>query len=375
MRIFKIILILLVTSTISFGQNKNEKTKGVLDSRNSKSEIAKPVNKIDSIKPKVISTKETVIPIEPKRDAKIILVKDESGTDYPKYLLPIFTLLLGIVINKLLDKYTNAIKIKRAGERWIVELRSLEDPIKSQIESLKSFKELLAKEDLTPSTLSIYSAINGEVFKSLDKNDLIKYIEQKNGKPWYKLPFFRKDETKREEYHKIVKISNKTHGHISILVHQFELIKERFERYLQGTSTYTTSLTKNLQIFNRAFAMYGVELEKEGNFDMSTDVRYKPLGDLFMAYIHPHLNDGKYNPIILEKNFFFPVVQVLSQFRLDDRIIPLASAATACLNDIAGLKMEKVYMTENATTLITRYNEQLEDLNPLINEIDGTTKL
>lgn len=373
MKIYKIILILIVASTISFGQSKNKKTK--TDLGKPKSEIAKPIAKIDSIKPKVISTKETVIPIEPKRDAKIILIKEESGTDYPKYLLPIFTLLLGIVINKLLDKYTNAIKIKRAGERWIVELRSLEDPIKAQIESLESFKELLSKEDLTPPTLSIYSAINGEVFKSLDKNDLIKYIEQKNGKPWYKRPFFRKDDTKREEYHKIVKISNKTHGHISILVHQFELIKERFERYLQGTSTYTTSLTKNLQIFNRAFAMYGVELEKEGNFDMSTDVRYKPLGDLFMAYIQPHLNDGKYNPIILEKDFFLPVVQVLSQFRLDDRIIPLASAATACLNDIAGLKMEKVYITENATTLITRYNEQLEDLNPLINEIDGTTKL
>ncbi|WP_396142229.1 hypothetical protein [Flavobacterium sp.] len=379
----KSIIVSFLFITVIIGHTK-EKDNKLVDTSQNKKTIAsnsksqsKAKNlttisklKIDTLESKYLNKNEAIIPVEPNKNTKIILVKEKNETDYPKYLLPIFTLLLGILINKLLDKYTDRIKIKKAGERWIVELRSTEEPIKAQIESLETFIELLSNQENEHPTLSIFTAINGEVFKSLDKNDLIKYIEQKNEKKWYQLPLYREDILKREEYKKIVEISNKTHGHISILVHQFEMIKEKWDSYLTGTSTHTTAFTKDLQIFNKETTIYSVSLEKEGA-NMDTDSRFKPLFDLYMAYIYPHRETGKYNPLILETHYFLPIIKFLTPLRLDERTIPLASAATSCLNDIAGIKMEKTYMIENANTLIRRYKEQLEDLNPLINEIEG----
>ncbi len=366
MKFFKTLLVLILISSTSFGQIK--KNEGITKDSN-KNKAISDSNLIS--KSKKSNSKETLIPIEPNRDTKIILVKEKGETDYPKYLLPIFTLLLGIAINKILDRLADRKKTKRTGERWIVELRSTEEPIKEQITSLKEFKEGLENQNFEHPRLSIFTAINGELFKSLDKNDLIKYIELKNKKPWYKKPYATNKKAKLEEYKKIIKISNRTHGHISILVHQFEMIKEKFQSYLSGTSNHTTSFSKNLQIFIKSLQTYNLEIEKEGA-NMNTDARVKPIFDLYMIHIHAHRNDGKYNPFTLETNFFIPVLGILTPFRMDERTIPLTSSITACLNDIAGIKMEKIYMIENTTTLIKRYEELLEDLNPIINEIDGT---
>jgi len=132
---------------------------------------------------------------------KVILVKEKSKIDFLKYLLPIFTLILGIAIKEIMDKWSNKKKLRKSGERWIAELRSLEEPIEKQIESLQEFLQEHEKEEFSIPRLQVYSSLSGEIFKSLDKNDLIKYIELNNNK---------------SDFKEIVKISNRTNGYVSV---------------------------------------------------------------------------------------------------------------------------------------------------------------
>lgn len=294
------------------------------------------------------------IPVDIGEIIKVILIKEKSGFDFLKYLLPIFTLILGILIKEVMDRRSEKKRIKKSGERWIAELQSLHNPIKKQIESLKSFLKELEKEDFQPHKFQVYTSLSGEVFKSLDKNDLIKFIELRN---------------KKSPFGDVVKISNNVHGNISILVHLHETIQNKFERYQDVTSKYTTFLTKSLQAFHRAFRKYGVEIEKEIGASPIEDPQYKLIADLYLTEIYPNLEDGNFNPFVLEKEFYRPLVDILADLRSDERTDDLYFAVHSALNDIKGIKMERGYMMKITKKILQRYNEQLSALKIIIADI------
>jgi hypothetical protein len=66
-----------------------------------------------------------------------------------------------------------------------------------------------------------------------------------------------------------------------------------------------------------------------------------------------------------------PIVSILSHLRLDPLVKDLAEASTACLHSIKGIEMEMYYLATNLKTLIRYYKELLEDLNPIIDSING----
>jgi hypothetical protein len=317
----------------------------------------------DSIRPKIdsdtvtleIDENELVIPIQDDVLTKIVMVKEKSTADWLNYLLPIFTLFLGIWVKGYLEKRSNKNKIKKSGERWIAELRSLKEPLEQQIESLQNFQTENNTDEFEIPNLGLYSAVNGEVFKSLDKSELIKFIELKN---------------KKLDFKKVIKISNRTNGYISILEHLHKTVNEKFDNYLAGISKYTSEFTKNIQAFNLAFADYGVALEKETGGDPFNDPRYQPLADLFTKYIIPHLTDGRFNPYVLDEHFFLPSVNILSHYRLEPQTKPLINVITACLSSIKAIRAEKEYITENIKALITLYQKQLDDLDDITSQLE-----
>ncbi|PKH49535.1 hypothetical protein CXF68_01995 [Tenacibaculum sp. Bg11-29] len=297
---------------------------------------------------------ELTIPISKDNLTKVVMVKEKTKVDWLKYLLPILTLLLGIWVKGIIEKRSDKKKIIKSGERWIAELRSLEEPIKKQIQSLDEYSEELKKEDFKIRNLELYSSLSGEVFKSLDKNELIIYIELNN---------------KKKVFEEIVKISNSTNGYVSILEHLYETLREKFNRYLSGTSKHTTSLSLSLQEFSSAFKDYGVELEKESNSDPLNDPRYIPIADLHSAQIMPYLRAGNFNPFVLRREFFLPLVEIMAHLRLDPRTKGIASAMTKGLNAIKGIELEKDYMSKNLESIIKQYKGQLTELEKLINKI------
>ena len=286
--------------------------------------------------------------------SKIIIVKEKNSLEILKYIIPILTLLLGIWLNKIFDKRATNKRIKRAGNRWVAELRSLEESLKKQIESLDKFLKNRKKDSFGPTDLSIYASLNGEVFKSLNKDDLLKFIEYRN---------------KDKDFKTVVKISNTVHGYVSVLTFLHETIKIKFQEFLDNTSKYIESLTQNLQSLLIAFSDYSLSIEKELNKDPKDDPRFKPILKLFSDQIIPKMEKGDYNPFELERKFFLPLLKILSDLRMDERTKELSISVSNCFNDIKGMKMENIYIIQNVTKIKGHYKEQLNDLEKIIYEI------
>ena len=203
--------------------------------------------------------------------------------------------------------------------------------------------------------LTILSILSCEIFKSLDKSELLRYIE-----------------IKRKVTHAVaVHISNRTHGFISVLSNLYDVLIAKFNLCLTETSKHSTSFSRNLQAFMREFANFHVLLELELGGDPIQNKHYKAILDLISSEIMPHYNDGEYDVFKLQSDFFLPVLKILSELRLDERSKPLALAANSCLNDVKGISMEKGYLSENIETVITKYNEQAKEIKKVVQDIEG----
>lgn len=275
-----------------------------------------------------------------------------------KDILPIITLLLGIGINKLLDRLKDTNRINKAGERWVAELRGLENPIQQQIDLLNALLNEDSEDRYDISELEILSTLNCEIFKSLDKSELYKYIKRH----------------KYNDYDKVTKTSNQTHGLISILIHLHESLKDKFKEYLSGVSQHTGTANRNLQQLSQAFAWYGADLEMELGGNPVNDPRYRPILDLFNQYIEPHREDGAYDLYQLQSDFFWPLILFLAHLRHDDRARNMSNFASECFNAIKGIRMEKRYWRENVSKISGRYTENLAGLKEVVVNIEQWKK-
>jgi len=286
---------------------------------------------------------------------KVIIPKQESQSDNFKYIFPIITLLLGIGINKGLDFFSDRRKTKKTGERWAAEIRCLEKPISNQILALEIFRNEHQKEKWDIPDLEIQTILNCEIFKSLDKAELIKYIKTIKGK----------------SFGEAILTSNSIHGFISILTSNYELLQKKFDEYLTARSSYTTEYSKSLQSLMRAFANYQVALENElQKQDLTGEPRFEPIAHLFDTQILPHYVSGDYDIYVLEREFFRPLVEILAHLRHDPKINEMSEAISNCLSNSKAIKMEKSYLTENLVTLTLRYGEALKEMPEILKTLE-----
>lgn len=293
----------------------------------------------------------------PLETVKVFIKDEPTKSNWFKDILPILTLLLGIFINRGIDFFATRKRTKKHGERWIAELNSLTDPITKQVEYLSAFKQEHDKEKFDIPKLNVVSILDGESFNSLDKSELIKFLEK-----------FR-----HNKYEQAIRLSNRVNIFISILKNHLKNLHLKFDDYLKGTSLHTTNLSKHLQDFLQRFAYYGVQLEKELNGDPLNDPRYKPIFDLVNAEIYPYMTQGNYDIYKLENSFLVPMFQVLGQNRLDERIFPMAESVRGCINCIKGIKMEKRYFSDNLQTIIERYTEEQGQLKEILEDLSKKT--
>ncbi|MFN8395912.1 MAG: hypothetical protein U0176_14845 [Bacteroidia bacterium] len=258
------------------------------------------------------------------------------------YILPVFTLLLGILVNRSIDRITDRKRIKRAGKRWIAELNCLESPIQIQVKYLTDFLAIHNQEKFEVPVLNAVQILDCEAFLSLDKADFLEYIER----------------VKRKKYEEAVSISNRIMVFVSILRNLLLTTKTKFETYLHETSGHTTNLSKNLQTLLKQFAEYSIQLEAELKSDPTNDPRYKPILELFGKEILPRMESGNFDPYSMETDFCIPLLRVLSTLRLGQKTFPMAQTTSDCLNCIKGIKMEKQYLKENFETIIKLYQEE-----------------
>ncbi len=285
----------------------------------------------------------------------VYIIKEATESSPFKDVLPVLTLVLGIAINKLLDWIKDKKKITKAGERWVAEIRGLESPIGQQIDLLKESLEQELEKKYSYSNLPIVSTLDCEIFKSLDKSDLLKFIDRHN----------------KNNYRKTVTLSNQTHGFISILMRLHSTLEEKYNDYIKGTSQHISTTNENLQELSRNFAHYGVAFERELGKDPMNDQGYRPILDLFIKYIEPHRKDGAFDLFELDEFFFKPLTYIFATLRHDERTKAMADATLGCVNGIKGIRMEKHYWAENTKSIIHLYQEQLKALPAIADSIEN----
>lgn len=291
-------------------------------------------------------------------DIKIVLIDKNEKSDWKgdllKYIVPVLTLLLGIVINRALDRYKDKKKTIEVGERWIAELRAWQEPIQQQIEQLDELISTHQEDSYDLPELVVVTGMDGEVFKSLDKSELLQFIKRKYPK-----------NTDTEN----IKISNSTHGLVNIFANLHEALKSKFNDYLNGRSKYIAEVNENLQKLTAAFNKYGVELEKEfGGDPVSHSHHYKVMFELFLNHLY---NENRAGIFELKEVFFLPLIAILGELRTDERTESIGAYTRSCLHNIKGLEMENKYWKENMILITERYKEHVASISIIADRIEN----
>lgn len=351
---YLLFLLLVYTSVSSQNPNVSSQTNTQVLSDTA----AKPL-KLDSVKVKAGDT--ILVPQQENFEQSqnlIIKIEEDKRFEIWSVLIPIFSLVLGVFLDRWSNRWTEKKLMKKSGKRWVAELRSLEEPIKKQITALTTMKSQLEKEVHEPPNLTIITGLDCQVFNSMDKSQLLRFIELEKSK------FMS-----QSNFQEVVKISNNIHGFISIMANNHDSLVKKFNEFLMGISKHTTSLSENLQILCREFAHYGNAIIQQGQ-DPTRNPYFKVMDDLFASEILPKMETGDYDIYVLRDTFFTPLKSALINLRSDNRTIKISDSVSKCLNDIAGIVMEKRYMTENLSILISRYGDGLEELPSVIKNLE-----
>lgn len=343
-KILTIIIAFTFLSSVSQIPKKEKDSTFVQDTVLAKTKQTILLNKKDSLN----------IGIEDDQKEILIQFIEPEKTDYFKYIFPILTLLLGIGVNRFIDYLTNNKKIKKTAKRWIIELQNLKRPLDRQISFIEDFLVEHKKEEFKMPNLKVETYLEGESFKSLDKTDLLKYLER----------------FKKKKYEVAIEDVNQINSYVTVVRHHYTTLKEKYIEYKNGTSHHVTNLSKDLQELLKAFAFYGSELEQELNADPLNDPRYRPILDLFDSEVRPYMQDGNYDVFKLEKDFFIPLLSILANFRFDKRTHNMTESVRNCINEIKGIKMEKHYLTVNFENIKTRLEENKSELEKIHQRIE-----
>lgn len=273
---------------------------------------------------------------------KFILMQNDEKIDYFKYIFPIITLIIGIGINRLIDYRNDIKKIKKSGKRWLSELQVLKNPISYQIENIDEFliEHNNQEKHILPSP-KLVTTLNCEVFNSLDKSELVEFLER----------------FKKYNFHEAVEYSNEINGLVSLLKSTYINFRTIFEDYKINVSRHNEAVSRHLQSLMKEFIQYGIQLEKELEKDPINDPRYKQIYDLMELEILPYQENNDFDLYKLEKDFFKPLITILSRLRNDDRTYMMFDYARNGIIEIKAIKMEKYYLDVNFKNIKKSYLE------------------
>lgn len=315
-----------------------------------------------------LSKKPESILIKENDTTKAILAKEkDSTTKFTKLLPLIFTvtgLIVGFLMNRFYEWYMNRKKIMKSGKRWNIELKTLEEPLKDQIKYIEEFEISVAKREWKYNSLELMTTINSQRFSSLDKNDLMDYIDNLYKFPWYRRLFISEAKN-QEQYNKAVKLSNHIHGFIDVLSHNFEMLNNKWNEFQDGISTTTKKLNQDMESFNIQFNTLNFEIRND-TLKIYNKSDYSSFFNLYFQFISMLQQNPNYNMHNFQKDFLDPAIKELAKFAKDQRILPIAASISVLSNDLRAINGEKDYVLDNMKELIIRYNKSLESLSTII---------
>lgn len=355
---FLILSLLILFCSCNISSTFATVTKLEADTCSAKLETNGNKNTVDS-KGNISSENEPLLANNSEPETK----KENSG-DSALFtaILTIVSVIIGILIEKGIESWNEKKRMEKSGKRWVSEIQLLENTFDLQKQALIQYKDELSDDVFNCPNPHLYSALNGEAFKQLNKSDLIEYIRYKN---------------KKLDDNKIIQISTYVNGYANKITSIYEDIIKKFNLFVDKSSSYTDSFSRNMQKFNNAFAHFSVKLEvKLGIADITVNPIFQPLYELYMEHFAPHLEDSQFDPFKLEIHFFIPMMNYMAEnYRSDLDAIPLTDAMTGCLIDIKALKLERRYMKDNINQTVNFYQELQEELPNIVLSINNYNEL
>lgn len=356
------IFLLILALVIIFSRCGAEKIKIISPATN----LIKKNNKTSSKKPVIVKkanakdNKEILYAGKAAGDEKNIeiLLKNTSSSTWFKDLLPIFTLLLGIALKELIDNFSSRKRTRKIGKRWKAELEILVKPLEKQVNEIKNSVEHHKEKHNDPPRLVSIASLDCENFESLDKTELLNYINR----------YFIKD------YVKAVSLAGRINLQISIIKSNSKSLKERYLASLEDAGKRHDKLNSNFQELIQSLHVYkNVLLNTEGMDGINGD-KFKTIDILYGEQVFPHIQDGKFDYLKLESAFFTPLINELDRLSSDERTKEMASYTRKCLDNVAGIKMEGVYFTSNMNNHIKYFEQDIQELKKILIELDNTNK-
>lgn len=255
----------------------------------------------------------------------------ESPSAFDRIVLPIIMLVLGVLIDRLVQIFVDRHRIKQNGKRWKRELLSYIPIVSKQINEIESFIiEYCNKPeryDIPP--LTTFQMLRGSIFESLSKEDLYSYLERKND-----------DVDVQERYNKILSF-------IATLDMAYAQLNDSFHRFCESAG-------KQIAKFNKAQFCYSKILYDVSDYVPSAmdKAAYNELSRLYTVAFgnHPDVN-----PLKLEESFITPSLKIFDRYdkqTFKDLTYELGKMRF-CIN---GMKLEKNYIKNNLETITQEYN-------------------
>lgn len=302
--------------------------------------VVKIMNTTDTIRSEL--TNDTITIPNPIPVGQVIYTEHKTDLNIVlDYAFPIIMLILGVLIDRIILRSTENRRVKREGNRWKSEIKSLLEPLKQQQETFKKFIKEYCDVKNRFDVPYIYSPVllKCEVFDSLNKEDLYKYLQA----------LHKNDDIATQEYHKVVQVTSAIKSCRNNLSDAISEMKSESNELIKLFNTYAQEYNRKLAacLENNQLPLEGARLY---NF-------YNEKINKKMPYI---------NILELENSFVRPSIEVLASSKGDKQSrLELRHCLQSMLDIIMGLRNEKKYVKQNLEQLIEIYSNVIDTIGSI----------
>lgn len=265
-------------------------------------------------------------------------------------VLPIFTLLLGIGVQRFLTLRDQRKEERKAATDFVTEVRLTEEPARKQLEQIDKFIATQSVRRITVPELTAHRGLNLERLKSHDRSSVVEHFTRRIG-----------DRTQA------LKLTNKLFSGCDLLTGFYHRIEELFKEYCRRGTECEDAYQRLLNEWMRAAGSIVVGVEKTGG---------DPNKDAFVVGLVKLMRLASDNA---DKDLYFfldelhvPHIMLTAEYRKDDRIMEVAELNAKARFAILGLDSLRQEMVTKFQYLREDIGNESSNLLKAAEELDAT---
>jgi hypothetical protein len=275
----------------------------------------------------------------------------ESGSDYLSAIIPILTLILGFILNKWYERWTNNKKSKEIGALWAEHFIQLQEPLKKQIEKLTEYIPINDENHFEITDPYFNIRLNCNEFSSLDEKGLIHYLNSGRNKL---------------DYRQSIILAGQLKDIVKLIEHNSSSYKEHIKIMTNEVSSHISLVNPVLNEFKILVAEYWDNAYAEYSEEDPRMVEVKNMHHLMKEHILRHLDSGEFDLFKLTDDFIKPFFAATFVDRENPRVENINRLLNSIDMQIKAIKMEKKYFRIKLEKVLKSYREQLKSVDEML---------